>query len=88
MQPKRDFISVTHALPKQSWNAFGNFCVPILTIQTSVRPWKRGAGMLSGTFTKATILVLFSYVADSVTKEAADHASFMRIAPTTINFPD
>jgi hypothetical protein len=44
--------------------------------------------MLSGTFTKATILVLFSYVADSVTKEAADHASFMRIAPTTINFPD
>jgi len=44
--------------------------------------------MLLGTFTKATTLVLFSYVADSAIKEAADHASFMRIAPTIIHFRD
>jgi hypothetical protein len=44
--------------------------------------------MLSGTSTTATILALFSYVVDPATEETADCASFMKIAPNIIHFPD
>jgi hypothetical protein len=44
--------------------------------------------MLSRTFIEPTTLVLFSYVVDTVSKKAADHASFMMIALNIMHFPD